>query len=307
MKTDTPTADKARRPIALSWDDRVFYGIINVLLTVFLLLVLYPLINIVSSSFSSGTAVSMGKVVLWPVDFSVAGYQAVFKSGDVIVGYRNTLLYTVVGTLLNVFLTMIAAYPLSRRNLPFKGGFTFLFAFTMMFSGGMVPGYMLVRDLKILDTVWAMIIPGALSAYNLVLARTFLQNTIPQELLEATQIDGCNDFGFFIRIVLPLSKSILAVLTLYYAVGHWNSYFQAFLYLYKRNLYPLQLFLREILVMNQIDIELINDPELAAARQGLADLLKYAMIMVSTVPILLVYPFVQKHFVKGVMIGSLKG
>ena len=296
-----------RRRIRTSPDDRIFYAVINIVLTLIFLSVLYPIIYIVSSSFSSGAAVASGKVTLFPVDFSLEGYKVVFQYRSLLTSYRNTIVYTTLGTLINISVTMMAAYPLSRDSLPFRKFFSFLFVFTMLFNGGLVPSYILVRDLKLMNTMWALLLPIAMSVYNMIIARTFIQNTIPKEMLEASQIDGCNDTQFFFRMILPLSGSLLAVLSLMYAVGHWNSYFSAMIYISNRNLLPLQMILREVLVMSQIDPALINDPELMAARMGLADLLKYSLIVISTVPILLVYPFVQKYFVKGVMIGSLKG
>ena len=287
--------------------DRFFYGLINVLLLLLTLVVLYPLVYIVSSSFSSPAAVSAGKVVLWPVDFSLRGYQAVFDYQPVYTGYANTIFYTVFGTLINVVMTISAAYALARKSLPGRGFFSFLFTFTMLFSGGLIPNYLLMKDLGIINTRWAMLLPGAISAYNLIVTRTFIQNTIPDELLEAAQIDGCSDIQFFFRFVLPLSKAVLAVITLFYAVGHWNAYFNAFLYLNKRSLYPLQIYLREILIMNSVDAEMVEDTELQQAMQGMADLLKYSLIVVSSAPILCAYPFLPRYFIKGVMIGSLKG
>ena len=250
---------------------------------------------------------SAGKVTLWPVDFSLRGYQAVFEYKSVFIGYRNTIFYTVVGTLINVAMTMLAAYALARKTLPGRGFFTFLFTFTMMFNGGLIPNYILMKDLHIINTVWAILLPGAISAYNLVVTRTFIQNTIPDDLLEAAQIDGCSDTQFFFQFVLPLSKAVMAVITLYYAVTHWNAYFKAFIYLNDRSLYPLQIYLREILIMNSMDTESIMDPDQMEAMQGMADLLKYSLIVVSTAPILCIYPFLQRYFIKGVMIGSLKG
>ena len=287
--------------------DRMFYLLVNIVVAILGLIVLYPLVYILSSSFSSPSAVAAGKVVLFPVDFSLRGYKAVFDYDLVYTGYRNTIFYTVVGTMINISLTMIAAYPLARRNLPGKGFFTFLFTFTMMFSGGMIPNYILMKELKIINTAWSMLLPGAVSAYNLIVTRTFIQNSIPEELLEAAQIDGCTDAQFFFRFVLPLSKAVMAVITLYYAVSHWNAYFNAFLYLNKRDLYPLQIFLREILIMNSVDTEMVMDTQMQEAMQGMADLLKYSLIVVSTAPILCIYPFLQRYFIKGVMIGSLKG
>ena len=290
-----------------STGDRVFYIFVNIVLTLLLITVLYPLIFVLSASFSSGVAVSSGQVLLWPVELSVESYMAVFKHPEILTGYKNTIFYTVAGTFINLAMTMILAYPLSRDDLPGRGFFTFLFAFTMWFSGGLIPSYLLMRDIRFINTIWVMIIPGAISVYNMILVRTNIQSNIPKELLEATSIDGCSDFQYFIHVVLPLSKAVMAVIVLFYAVGHWNAYFNGFIYLTNRKLIPLQVILREILVKNQVDMTLIADPELAVAIQGLADVLKYALIVVAMVPILCVYPFIQRYFVKGVMIGSIKG
>lgn len=288
-------------------EDKILYAIVYTVLILFTIAVLYPLIFIVSSSFSSGSAVSSGRVVFLPVEPSLEGYKAVFKHKNILSGYRNTIFYTVAGTLINVIMTLIAAYPLSRRDMQFKKFYMFLFVFTMFFSGGLIPTYILMTKIKFVNTVWAMIIPGALSVYNMIVTRTFIMTNIPLELLEAAQIDGCSDAKYFFMVVLPLSKAIIAVITLFYAVGHWNAYFGALIYLNEPKLYPLQLILRTILVVNQVNLSDIEDPELIAAKQGLADLLKYSLIIVSTAPILALYPFVQKYFIKGVMIGSIKG
>ena len=297
---------KSKR-ISRSMDDRVFYGICYAFAILLTLLVLYPLIYIVSCSFSSGQAVSSGKVFLWPVGFSLEGYRRVVTYDGIWRAYGNTLLYTVGGTLLHISLVMICAYPLARKGLPHKGFFMVFFTITMMFSGGLIPSYLLIRNLGMLNTIWAMLIPGAFSAYNMVVARTFIQNTIPDSLLEATQVDGCSDTLYFFRFVLPMSKAVIAVLSMQVAIGIWNSYFNAFIYLSNEKLYPLQILLRNILILSQISAEDLADPEEAQALQGMADLMKYALIVFSTVPILCVYPFVQKYFVKGIMIGSLKG
>ena len=292
---------------ALPTQDKVFYGVTVLVMLLLLLITGYPLLYILSSSFSSWVAVLSGKVFLFPVDFSLEGYTAVFQNRDVLIGYRNTLFYTLVGTMINVAVTMLAAYAFARKDWVLKKTMTKAFMFTMIFSGGMVPTYLVIRSLKILNTVWAMLLPGAMSVYNMIIARTFIENSIPYELYEAARIDGCDDFRYFLHMVLPLSKAILAVLTLYYAVGHWNAYFSAMIYLNKRELYPLQVFLREILVLNQFNSEDIIDEELMEVKQGMADLLKYSLIVVSTAPILCMYPFVQRYFVRGVMIGSVKG
>ena len=302
-----PAALGERRTIRPATGDRAYYFIVNTVLTLLLLAVMYPLVYIVSASFSSPLAVSAGKVFLWPVDFSLEGYKAVFKSKDILSGYMNTFLYTGVGTLINVSMTMIAAYPLSRRDLPGRNLFMLLFTFTMVFNAGMIPMYILMKNLNFINTIWAMVIPGAISVYNMIITRTYIQSNIPNELLEASVIDGCSDARYFTSILLPLSKSVLAVITLFYAVGHWNAYFNAFLYLSDRKLFPLQIVLRDILVANTIDVSTVIDPELQQAKQGLADLLKFSLIIVSSVPVLMLYPFIQKHFVRGVMIGSVKG
>ena len=285
----------------------MYFTIIYIVSFLLLLSVLYPVIIIISSSFSSPFAVSSGQVTLLPVDPGLRGYQTVFKDARVPMGYRNTIFYTVFGTLINVSMTLICAYPLTRKKLPHRGLFTVFFTFTMLFSGGMIPSYLLIRDLKMLNTVWAMIIPGAFSVWSMVITRTFISQSIPEELFEATQIDGCSDFKYFFLFVLPLSKAVIAFITMQYAVGHWNAYFNAFIYLTRKELYPLQVFLREILILSQFSPSDIMDEETAMAFQGLADLLKYSLIVISTAPILCIYPFFQKYFVKGVMIGSIKG
>ena len=290
-----------------STSDIVFFIIIGIVLTLFFLIVLYPCIFVVSSSFSSGSAVQSGKVILWPVDFSLSGYNMVFHTKTVWIGFRNSLFYTVVGTSINLVITMMCAYSLSRDDLPGRNFFSLLFTFTMFFAGGLIPNYLLLQKLKMINTVWAILLPGAMSAYNMIIARTFISSSIPKDLLEAAQIDGCSDIRYFTSIVIPLSKSIIAVLVLFYGVTHWNSYFNALIYLYDRNLYPLTLFLRDILALGNIDPTAVTDPDLAVKLEEYASVLKYALIVVTMLPVMVIYPFVQKHFVKGVMIGSVKG
>ena len=291
----------------LSWNDRVFLGTCYVIIIILALAVLYPIVFVISASFSSPQALLRGEVWLWPVDFSLDGYKMVFNYEKVWIGYRNTIFYVVAGTLINVALTMICAYPMARKDVPGQNVIMKLFTFTMIFSGGMIPNYLLVKKLGMLDSVWALLLPGAMSVYNMIVARTFIQNNIPEELLDAAQIDGCDDFHFFPMVVLPLSKAIIAVLALWYAVGHWNAYFNAFLYLKDFNKYPLQIFLKEVLVASKISAEDVMDPETAQAMENMKNLLKYSLIVVSVVPLFSFYPFVQKHFVKGVTIGSVKG
>jgi len=298
------------RSIRDSGGDRWFTVLNYIVLTLFLLSVLYPLIYVVSASFSSPDAIVSGRVWLWPVGFTLDGYEAVFHHKLIGSGFRNSLFYMVAGTAINVTLTILAAYPLARKDLYGRNFFMFLFVFTTMFSGGLIPFYILVRNLGMLDTVWAMLLPGALGVWNVVITRTYFQTSIPDEMLEAAQLDGCSDFTFVRKIVLPLSMPIIAVITLFYAVGHWNQYFSAFIFLKSQSLYPLQIVLREILIQNNINMDMLStvvDVQSAAKREGLSNLLKYSLIVVATVPLMIVYPFVQKHFVKGVMIGSLKG
>lgn len=286
--------------------DMIFNIINYTFLTIILIVVAYPLINIISSSFSSPHAVVSGRVWLLPVDLSVEGYQVVFKNKQIWSGYYNSMIYTVCGTLLSVSLTMINAYPLMRKSLPGRSILMKLMVFTMVFSGGMIPTYLVVYNLGMTNTRWAMIIPGAISVYNVIIARTFLQSNIPDEMLEAAQIDGCSDFQFFFRFVVPLSKTILAVLTLFYAVGNWNAFFDALIYLRKSELFPLQVIIRNILLLSQM-ADMISDTSLSLQYQGMYDLIKYSVIIVASAPILVLYPFLQRYFVKGIMIGSLKG
>lgn len=287
--------------------DRVFNIVNYVILTVFLIAVAYPLIYTLSASFSDPSAVISGQMWLWPVDLTLDGYRAVFANDRILIGFRNSIFYTVAGTAFSVALTILAAYPLSRRDLAGRNLIMFLFVFTLLFNGGLIPTYLIVRATGMLDTVWALIVPAALSVYNMIITRTFFQTTIPDELLEAAQIDGCSDFRFVRDVVIPLSGPIIAVNALFYAVGQWNAYFNALIYLTSPALFPLQLILREILVQNQVDMSTMADVSTILQRQNIRDLLKYSLIVVATAPVLIIYPFVQKHFVRGVLIGSLKG
>lgn len=287
-----------------SGDKLLLLGI-YVYLIICTIAVLYPLIYILSASFSSPFAVISGKVWLYPIDITLIGYEVVFKNSQVIIGFANSFFYAIVGTLVSVSVILMIAYPLSRKTFYGRNLIMFLLTFTMLFGGGMIPLYLVIKDLHLIDTRLALIIPGALGVYSVIIARTFFQSNIPDELSEAAEIDGCSDMGFLFRIVLPLSKSIIAVLVLFSAVGYWNAYFDALLYLKSVDKYPLQLILRNILLLNASDNP-TNITEMMQ-RQGIADQMKYSLIVISTLPILIIYPFVQRHFVKGVMIGSLKG
>ncbi|OBZ12701.1 MULTISPECIES: carbohydrate ABC transporter permease [Bacillales] len=287
--------------------DRLFMVLIYTFLTLVLLVVLLPLLYILSSSFSSPQAVVSGKVWLFPVQFTLDGYKAVFNNPQIGTGFMNSLYYTVVGTLINVVLTVMLAYPLARKTFYGRHFFMILLVITMMFEGGLIPYYLVVKELHLLDTRWAMILPGALAVFQVIIARTFFQTSIPDELAEAADLDGCSDIRFIFSIVLPLSKPILAVMMLMYAVGHWNAYFDALIFLRSPDLFPLQIVLRNVLILNTVDASMIANANQMLAQQGLKDLLKYSLIVVASGPVLIIYPFVQKYFVKGVMIGSLKG
>ncbi|WP_281888792.1 carbohydrate ABC transporter permease [Paenibacillus sp. YYML68] len=287
-------------------EDRLFNWMNGTLLTVALISTLYPLIYIVSASFSDSSAILSGKVWLWPVDPTLEGYAAIVKHNLIVTSVLNSFYYMIVGTVFNVVLTLMAAYPLSRKDFYAGKLFMFLFVFTMMFDGGLIPRYLLVKDLGLLDTRWALLIPAALSVWNVIITRTYFRVTISNELLEAAQMDGCNDLRFLWKIVLPLSAPIIAVISLFYAVGHWNQYFNALIYLKDQSLYPLQIVLKDILIQNKVDMSMMADATELAEKDALRQLLKYSLIVVAAGPVLMIYPFVQKYFVKGVMIGSLK-
>lgn len=288
--------------------DKVVYFINYVLLSLLLVVVLYPIIYIISCSFSSGDALMAGRVKFLPVEFTLDSYAAVFKYNSIWTGYANSILYTVVGTLISIVLTLFAAYPLSRDDFQGKQIFTALFLFTMMFSGGLIPTYLLIKNLHLTDSMWAVVLPGSVSAYNIIVARTFFKQNIPKELLEASQVDGCSDLRFFSQIVIPLSKPIIAVLCLWVAVSLWNGYFNPMLYINSEDKYPLQLVLRRILLLSQVNLNTANiDPAQIARNRYLSEMLKYGTIIISSLPLMMIYPFIQKYFVKGVMIGSVKG
>ncbi len=290
-----------------SLHDRVFLLFTYLILAVMGLLFLYPMYFVVIASVSSPAAIYRGEVVFWPVNFTLEGYKEIFADTVIWRGYANTIFYTVVGTLISLFITLPAGYALSRKDLVGRNFFTLFFSFTMFFSGGIIPTYLVVRALGLIDTVWAVLITAAVSTWNLILARTFFASTIPLELLEAAMLDGCSNTRFFLQVAIPLSGAMVAILALYYAVGQWNSYFKEMIYLYDNALYPLQLVLRSILVKNQMPPTMLSDFETKAMKQQMADLLKYGLMLVACLPVFIAYPFVQRFFVKGVMIGSLKG
>ena len=298
----------AQKNSRMTRGDILFEAVNVTLLGVIALLIFYPLLYVVSASFSDPLLVTAGKMYLWPVEPTLDNYQQVFRNAGIMTGYRNSLCILVLGTSLNLVMTILAAYPLSRRDLWGRNLIMKLITFTMFFSGGLIPNYLLIsKNLGLQNTWWALILPSALSAYNMIIMRTFLTSSIPYEIQEAANIDGCSPFGILLRIMLPLSGPVIAVVGLYYGVGHWNSYFSALLYISEERLQPLQLFLRKVLVMNsnQNIMDMAADEAARAAMR--AEVIKYSVIVLSSIPMLIVYPFVQKFFVKGVMIGSVKG
>ena len=282
--------------------DRWYYLFCYTVVTILTLIVLYPVVFIIAASVSNSNMVIQGQVWLWPKEFTLKAYELVLERPQIWTGYRNTILYTAGGTLINLVITLMCAYPMARKNLLGRNIIMFIFSFTMMFSGGMIPTYMLVKNLGIMNTYWSIVLPGAMSVYNMIVCRTFIETNIPDEMLEAAQIDGCNNTQFFFQMVLPLSKAIIAVLALWYGVAHWNAYFNAFLYLRESDKYPLQIFLKEILVQS----ERMGGADMVE-QSTIYETLKYSVIVISTAPLFCVYPFVQKYFQEGVMVGGVKG
>ncbi|WP_430112692.1 carbohydrate ABC transporter permease [Paenibacillus sp. B1-33] len=290
-----------------SFGDRLFNLINYTLLTLLTLIVLYPLVFVLSASISNPEHVLRGDMWLIPKGFNLDAYAKIFQNKDILLGYSNTVLYTVIGTALNVVMTICAAYPLSRRDLAGRGLVTGLIVFTMFFGGGLIPTYLLIKNLNMLDTLWVMIIPNAVSVWNIIIMRTFFQQSIPGELQESAMIDGCTHIQTLLRIVLPLSMPIIAVMVLFYAVGHWNSYFNALIYLATKEKFPLQLILREILIQSDSGEFVKLTSESAVRMKMSVEGLKYAVLVVANLPMLMLYPFLQRYFVKGIMIGALKG
>lgn len=292
-------------------EDVIFDVIIFIILTVLLLIVAYPLWWVIISSVSDPAAVSGGQVVWHPIGFTLRGYLEVFQDDSIVRSFLNSVLYTVSGVLINLAVTLPTAYALSRDKFSGKKAVTIFYVITMFFSGGLIPTYLVVQSMKMLDTMWALILPGCLSVYNMIVARTFFKSNISEELYEAAEIDGCTQGRFFFQIALPLSGAITAIMVLYYGVGHWNSYFSALIYISDQKKFPLQLVLRSILITNEAALQqAATTPEAREAlnaKKELVELMKYSLIIISSIPVLVLYPFIQRHFVKGVMIGSVKG
>lgn len=285
--------------------DIVFDVINTVILVLVLMIVLYPLIFVLSASISNPMAVLKGEVILWPKQFSLRAYETVFGHKDIMNGYKNTILYTLAGTAVNLVMTIAGAYPVSRKKFYGRKVITVFFMITMFFSGGLVPSYIINTKLGLVNNFWVMIIPGAVNVWNLFIMKSFFQNSIPEELEEAAYIDGCKNINILLKIVLPLSIPVIAVMIMYYGVSHWNSYFAALIYFRDRLKYPLQLILREILIAN--DMKQMTGDDTLADQILLGESIKYASIVVASVPVLLLYPFLQRYFVKGVMVGAVKG
>ncbi|WP_246131934.1 carbohydrate ABC transporter permease [Paenibacillus hemerocallicola] len=288
-------------------EDKLFNLSITIVLSFVALIVLYPLFFIIIASISNPQSVVTGEVLLMPKGVHFAGYEKILKNTELQRGFINTVFYTVTGTAINLVLTICAAYPLSRKDFKGRQTITAFLLFTMFFSGGMIPTYLLIRDLGMINTIWAMLLPNAVSVVNVIIMRTYFQTTIPAEVQEAASIDGCSNLKLLWRVVLPLSMPIVAVMILFYSVAHWNAYFNAMLYLNNRTMYPLQLLLREILVQNDLqDMVSLGDDSLMKQLLN-AESVKYAAVIAANLPVLLLYPFLQKYFVKGIFIGAIKG
>jgi putative aldouronate transport system permease protein len=289
--------------------DKAFYIVNTCLLVLVMLLIVYPMWYCVCCSFSSSTAVITNRVTLWPVGFNLKAYKVIFESSQIINGLFNTIIYASVGSAWAILLTFLAAYPLSRKDLPGRRWFTIYFAVTMFFSGGIIPNYLLLRSMNMLNTRWAIIVPFILSTYNVIIVRSYFQSNIADELLEVSHIDGCSDVRFFATIAMPLSKPVLAVMVLYHVVWRWNTYFSAMMYLSDTSMHPLQMVLRDLLFLLEMSAEQLSSLEADAVRDkyNLMQLVRYSALVVGAFPMMLMYPFIQKSFVKGIMIGSIKG
>ncbi len=288
-------------------NDRIFNFFNYFFLTLVIILTIYPLYFVIIASISDPDAVNSGAVIWRPLGLTLEGYNALFKENAIWIGYRNTIGYTVIGTIVNVILTMMIAYPLASKQFKYRHIVMIFLIITMYFRGGIIPTYLVVKNLGLLDTWPVMILVGAIGVFNVIIARTFIQNSIPEELYEAAVMDGCGPIYYFIKVVFPLSKALLAVLSLYYGVAHWNEFFKGLIYIRNADLYPLQLVLREILLQNEITLDQVAPDEALAAKEELANLIRYGVIVLASLPMLVFYPFIQKYFVKGATIGSVKG
>jgi len=286
--------------------DNIYLVISYVVLAFVFLCALIPLLFVLSASLSSVEAISSGKVFIFPVGLNLKGYSTILETPRVITGFVNSLRYTSLGVIINVSMTFLAAYPLSRKDFPTRRYFLFFITFTMIFNGGMIPLFLTVNRLKLIDTIWAMVLPNAIGVYNVIICKTYIESNIPMELHESARLDGCSELNYLLKIIVPLSTPIFAVLVLFYAVGHWNSFFNAMLYLRDPSLQPLQVVLRDFLIIDQTILQ-TDDLMSQLEKLYMRDLLRYSLIIVASLPVLVLYPFIQKYFIKGIMIGSLKG
>ncbi len=291
--------------IPLMRKEKVFYAVNGLFLTLFFITTLYPLLCLISSAISEPTAVYTGRVTFYPVGFSLRGFEINLQNINLLNGFKNSVIYTVLGTALIVSVTMVTAFALSRRELIGRSALSFFFAFTMWFSGGLIPFFLLVRDLGMYNTIWAVIIPGVVNVWYIIVCRTYINSTISEEMFEAASIDGCGYFRFLWQMVLPLSTPVIAVLTLWAAIGHWNSYFNAMIFLQNKAMRPLQLFLRDYLIASNV-VDMSN-VDFTTESMGLQELVKNSMILLSVLPLWILYPFIQKYFVSGIMVGAVKG
>jgi putative aldouronate transport system permease protein len=286
--------------------DRVFLAINSVVMVFVCIIIIYPLYYVVISSVTDPTTINGGDLLLFPKRLYLEGYEIAFSYEPLLTGYGNSLFYTLVGTSVSLLATIPGAYALSRRDLMGRNVIMAICTFTMFFNGGMIPSYMLVRNLGFIDSLWSLVLPGGVSVFNLIVVRTFYLSNIPDSLLEASKIDGCSDLQFFFRVVLPLSTTIIAVMVVFYAVGHWNAFFNAIMYISTRSKMPLQVVLRDLLIANTITVDMRVSPSEAVERMKRADQLKYCVIVLASLPVMIVYPMAQKYFTQGVMIGSIK-
>lgn len=292
--------------------DRLFEFFVYSLIAIVVIIVLYPLIYILSASISSPQAVNSGEMLLFPKKITWEGYRLIFANQAIWRGYLNTIIYTLVGTLINLTFTLPAAFALSRKDFPARSFFMKFILVTMFLSGGLIPSYILITNLGLTDTIWAIVLPGAVSVYNLIVVRSYFETSIPEHLIESAIIDGASYWEIFQFIVIPLSKPIIAVMALFYGIGHWNQFFNALLYISDRDKYPLQMILREILVLQDMssnpNMNVTGEmAEFIYSQQQLGQVIKYGVMIVSSLPILIIYPFLQRYFVKGVMVGAVKG
>lgn len=297
---------RRKGPIRQSAGDRAFNIVNAVVMTLITIVIVYPLYYVLLASITDPVIVNSGKLLFYPESPYFEGYARAFDYAPLWTGYGNTLKYTVVGTAVALLCTIPAGYALSRMDLPGRRVIMFLFTFTMFFSGGIIPLYLVIKSLHMYDTIWAIVLPVAVSAYNLIVCRSFFDTGIPTEMLEAARIDGCTDFKFFFRIVIPLSSTIIAVMCLFYATALWNMFFNPLMFLSGKENMPLQVVLRDLVLMNQAT-SMTNNAEEIAMRQKLVEQLKYCIVVLAAAPLLIVYPFLQKYFAKGVMVGAVKG